>query len=72
MYAIAVVLACLVGASQASYLAPLGAPLAAPLVAPAPFTTTAHVGNVATGVSRAYTNVPQSRFTRTDWNQPGE
>lgn len=73
---IAIVVACLVGLSQASYLA---APLPAPapvLAAPAPvlaapsFTTSAHVGNVQS-VSRSYSNVPQTRFTRTDWNQPG-
>lgn len=73
---IAIIVACLVGLSQASYLAaPLPAP-ALPLAAPAPvlaapsFTTSAHVGNVQS-VSRSYSNVPQTRFTRTDWNQPG-
>lgn len=76
---IAIFVACLVGLSQASYLpaAPVAAPLAAPVLpAAAPvlaapsFTTTAHVGNVQS-VSRSYSNVPQTRFTRTDWNQPG-
>lgn len=70
---IAIVVACLVGLSQASYLAaPLAAPVvpAAPVLAAPSFTTSAHVGNVAS-VSRSYTNVPQTRFTRTDWNQPG-
>lgn len=72
---IAIVIACLVGLSQASYLAapvPLPAPVLAapaPVLAPS-FTTSAHVGNVQS-VSRSYSNVPQTRFTRTDWNQPG-
>lgn len=72
---IAIIVACLVGLSQASYLAaPLpAAPLAvsaAPVLAAPSFTTSAHVGNVQS-VSRSYSNVPQTRFTRTDWNQPG-
>lgn len=66
---VAIVVACLIGLSQASYLAaPL--PLAAPVLAAPSFTTSAHVGNVQS-VARSYTNVPQTRFTRTDWNQPG-
>lgn len=71
---IAIVIACLVGLSQASYLhAPLAAPaipVAAPVLAAPSYTTAAHVGNV-NSVSRSYSNVPQTRFTRTDWNQPG-
>lgn len=69
---VAVVIACLVGLSQASYLAgPALLPAAAPAVLAAPsFTTSAHVGNV-NSVSRSYSTIPQTRFTRTDWNQPG-
>ncbi|GLJ59405.1 hypothetical protein SUGI_1507290 [Cryptomeria japonica] len=68
---IAIVVACLVGLSQASYLAaPPALPLAAPVLAAPSFTTSAHVGNVQS-VSRSFSNVPQTRFTRTDWNQPG-
>lgn len=74
---IAIFVACLVGIAQASYLPaapalPVAAPVvpAAPVLAAPSFTTSAHVGNVQS-VSRSYTNVPQTRFTRTDWNQPG-
>lgn len=71
MYQVAIVLACLVGISQASYLAAPAVPLAAPAAIAAPsFTTQHHVGNVQS-VARSYSNVPQTRFTRTDWNQPG-
>lgn len=67
-----VLVACLVGLSQASYLAgPAGLAVpAAPVLAAPSFTTAAHVGNVQS-VSRSYSHVPQTRFTRTDWNQPG-
>lgn len=72
MYQIAIVLACLAGLSSASYLpaAPALAVPAAPVLHAPSFTTSAHVGNVQS-VSRSYSNVPQTRFTRTDWNQPG-
>jgi hypothetical protein len=66
-------LCALVGIASASYLAPAAPAVAVPaapvLHAPS-FTTSAHVGNVQSA-SRSYTNVPQSRFTRTDWVQPG-
>lgn len=65
-----IAVACIASA-QANYLAapvPVAAPVAA-AYAPS-FTTSAHVGNVQS-VARSYSNVPQTRFTRTDWNQPG-
>lgn len=64
-------LCALVGIASASYLAP-AAPVAvaAPVLHAPSFTTSAHVGNVQSA-ARSYTNVPQSRFTRTDWVQPG-
>lgn len=64
-------LCALAGIASASYLAgPAPVPVAAPVLAAPSFTTSAHVGNVQSA-SRSYTNVPQSRFTRTDWVQPG-
>ena len=65
-----IIVACLVGLSRATYLASPAAPLPAPIAAVPSFTTSAHVGNVQS-VSRTYSTVPQTRFERTDWNQPG-
>lgn len=74
---LAIVFVCLVGISQAHYLAAPVAPVAPVLAAPAPvalhapsFTTSHHVGNVQS-VARSYSHVPQTRFSRTDWHQPG-
>lgn len=69
---VALVFAAIVGVSHASYLAPALPVAHAPLLAAGPITTSAHVGNVVSGVSRSYSNVPHTRFTRTDWNQPGK
>jgi hypothetical protein len=65
-------LSAIVAVASASYLAPAvpAVPLAAPVLHAPSFTTSAHVGNVQSA-ARSYTNVPQSRFTRTDWHQPG-
>lgn len=72
---LAIVFVCLVGLSQAQYLAApgpvaAGPVLAAPVAAPAAFTTSHHVGNVQS-VARSFSHVPQTRFSRTDWHQPG-
>lgn len=75
---LAIIFATLVGVSHASYLAgpavPVAAPLPVPVAAAVPLgvSTTAHVGNVVTGVSRSFSNIPHTRFTRTDWEQPGK
>lgn len=63
-----IAIAC-IASTQASYLA-APVPVAAPVAYAPSFTTSAHVGNVQS-VARSYSNVPQTRFTRTDWNQPG-